>query len=104
MVGQERLIVGDLVLAEVVAGARDEPHAAMIEGELRRFTVVSMLNDRIAVQAAKNHRALRAVGITVRGTIDLLIGTFCIESGHELPHDDWDFEPMQAHLGLKTLP
>ena len=104
MVGQEPLIVGDLVLAEVLAGARDDSHAATIERELRRFTVLSMLNDHLAVQAAKNHRVLRAVGITMRGTIDLLIGTFCIESGHELLHDDRDFDPMQAHLGLKTLP
>jgi predicted nucleic acid-binding protein len=40
----------------------------------------------------------------VRKTIDLLIGTSCIESGHELLHGDRDFAPMQAQLGLKTLP
>ena len=30
----------------------------------------------------------------MRKTIDLLIGTFCIEAGHALLHDDLDFEPM----------
>jgi predicted nucleic acid-binding protein len=101
--GREMLLVGDLVLAEVLAGARDDAHAAAIERELRRVAVVAMLDDRLAVLAAKNHRNLRAIGITVRKSIDLLIGTFCIEAGHELLHDDRDFEPMHAHLGLKTL-
>ena len=78
--GQEPLLVGDLVLAEVLQGARDDTHAAIMERELRRFAVISITNDRIAVIAARNHRKLRAVGITVRKTIDLLIGTFCIEA------------------------
>jgi predicted nucleic acid-binding protein len=69
--GREMLLVGDLVLAEVLAGARNDAHAATIERELRGFAVVSMLNDRLAVRAAKNHRTLRAMGFTVRKTIDL---------------------------------
>ena len=35
-------------------------------------------------------------------TIDLVIGTFCIECGHLLLHDDRDFEPMVRFLGLRT--
>jgi predicted nucleic acid-binding protein len=101
--GQEPLLVGDLVMAEVLQAARDDTHAAIIERELRRFAVISITNDRLAVIAARNHRKLRAVGITVRKTIDLLIGTFCIEAGHALLHDDRDFEPMVAHLGLQAV-
>ena len=42
----------------------------------------------MAIQAAVNYRTLRALGITVRKTIDLLIGTFCIENGLPLLHAD----------------
>jgi predicted nucleic acid-binding protein len=62
-----------------------------------------MLDERIAVQAAHNYRVLRRKGITIRKTADLIIGTFCIEQGHTLLHDDRDFDPMHAHLGLQVL-
>jgi predicted nucleic acid-binding protein len=39
----------------------------------------------------------------VRKTADLVIGTFCIERGHALLHDDRDFLPMTVHLGLRTV-
>jgi predicted nucleic acid-binding protein len=34
--------------------------------------------------------------------VDLIIGTFCIERGHALLHDDRDFEPMVRFLGLQA--
>ena len=59
-----------------------------------------MLDGRLASAAARNYRRLRALGITVRKTADIIIGTFCIERGHALLHDDRDFAPMETHLGL----
>jgi predicted nucleic acid-binding protein len=58
--GQEPLLVGDLVLAEVLQGARDEAHAVRIERNLRQFVVQSIVSDAIAVQAARNYRTMRA--------------------------------------------
>ena len=40
------------------------------------------------------------MGITIRKTIDIIIGTFCIERGCALLHDDRDFVAMEEHLGL----
>ncbi len=100
----DRILVGDLILLEVLRGARDEAHATRIERGLRRYPIAPMLGDAIAVQAARNYRLLRARGITVRKTIDLIIGTFCIVGGHALLHDDRDFDPMAVHLGLRTVP
>src|SRR5947209_17765803 len=85
------LLVGDLILLEVLQGARDEAHAARIERNLRRYPVAPMLDDAIAVQAARNYRLLRTRGVTVRKTVDMIIGTFCIVGGHALLHDDRDF-------------
>ncbi len=59
-----------------------------------------MLDEHLAVRAARHHRELRQRRATIRKTIDLIIGTFCLERGHSLLHDDHDFEPMATHLGL----
>jgi predicted nucleic acid-binding protein len=42
-------------------------------------------------------------GVTVRKTIDVLIGAYCIRHGHALLHADRDFDPMVQHLGLRIL-
>ena len=98
--GREPILVGDLILLEVLQGARDEAHAARIERGLRRFDVVPLLDADLAPRAARNYRKLRDLGITIRKTADIIIGTFCIERRHALLHDDRDFAPMEEHLGL----
>ncbi len=100
---QEPLLVGDLILLEILQGARDEAHAARIERGLRQYDIVSLLDADLAPRAARNYRTLRELGITVRKTADLIIGTFCIQHRHRLLHDDRDFAPMAQHLGLKVL-
>ena len=67
---------------------------------LRRFDIVVMGGDAIAVLPARNFRSLRRRGITIRKTIDLLIGTWCVENRAPLLHNDSDFRPMARHLGL----
>jgi predicted nucleic acid-binding protein len=100
LLGAEELIVGDLMLCEVLQGLRSEREAFEVEALLRRFTVVPMAGDTIAVTAARYFRSLRRRGITIRKTIDLLIGTWCIANGIPLLHNDGDFHPMARHLGL----
>lgn len=97
------ILLGDLILLEVLQGARDEQHATEVERELRAFRLERMLDDGIAVQTARNYRILRGRGIAVRKTIDLIIATFCIERGHSLLHDDRDFDAMAAHIGLSVV-
>ena len=101
--GQEPLLLGDLILLEVLQGARDGAHAARIEHGLRHYAIAPLLDADLAPLAARNYRKLRALGITVRKTADIVIGTFCIERRHALLHDDRDFAPMEEHLGLMTL-
>lgn len=99
----EEILVGDFILLEVLRGARDDIHSARLERELRRFDVEPLLDAHLAVKAAENYRRLRALGFTTRKSIDVIIGTFCIERGHVLLHDDRDFAPMEKHLELKVL-
>ena len=89
-------------MTEILQGFRSDRAAAEALDYLRAFTLVSMVGSMIAVRAAGNYRALRTHGITISKTIDLLIGTFCIENGYPLLHNDRDFQPMVEHLGLMT--
>ena len=96
------LLMGDLILCEVLQGFRIEAPARLVERSLSRFEAVSLIDLELAVKAAVNYRFLRRRGITIRKTIDLIIGTYCIERGHSLLHSDRDFEPMERLLGLQT--
>jgi predicted nucleic acid-binding protein len=104
VLGADEVIVGDLMLCEVLQGLGSERAAQEIEALLRRFEIVPMAGDAIAVAAARNLRSLRSRGITIRKTIDLLIGTWCIENRRPLLHNDSDFHPMARYLGLIELP
>ena len=103
ILGNEEVIVGDLMLWEVLQGLDGEREAREVEALLRRFEIVPMAGDAIAIAAARNFRSLRRRGVTVRKTIDLLIGTWCIENRRPLLHNDSDFRPMARHLGLVEL-
>ena len=98
------ICVGDVVLCEVLMGLASEREAERVERDLREFDVVSMVSDDLAVKAPKNFRQLRRHGVTIRKTIDLFIGTYCIEHRHILLHRDRDFDAMERHLGLTVLP
>ena len=103
LISAEELLVGDLILCEVLQGLRTDAEARLVEDALREFEVVSLLDAELAVKAAANYRFLRSQGFTVRRTIDLIIGTFCIEREHSLLHGDRDFTPMERFLGLRTI-
>ena len=103
LLGASEIIVGDLMLCEILQGLANDDAASAVERLLRQFDIVSMAGEAIAVAAARNYRSLRARGITIRKTIDLLIGTWCIENRRALLHNDRDFHPMARHLGLDEV-
>ena len=102
LLGRTRLAIGDLIVAEVLQGVRDEKEFNLVRKTLDAFTQVELVGYDIAVKAARNYRTLRGMGITVRKTIDSIIATRCIESGLTLLHSDRDFLPFVEYLGLKV--
>ena len=78
--GEEPILVGDLILLEVLQGVASESEAARVEAILRRFDVEPMLDPDLAVIAATHYRTLRSLGVTIRKTIDLVIGTHRVPS------------------------
>lgn len=99
----ELLAIGDLILAEVLQGFRQDKDYQTAQGLLTSLTLFEMLGIDMAMQSANNFRTLRQQGITVRKTIDVMIATFCIENGHKLLFSDRDFRPFVEHLGLQAV-
>jgi len=103
LLGHEPLAIGDLILTEVLHGFDSERDFNDARRMLASLMVVELGGQEIAIQAAKNFRALRRLGVTVRKTIDTVIATRCIESGYDLLHRDRDFEPFVTQLGLRVV-
>jgi hypothetical protein len=97
------ILIGDLILAEVLQGFREDADFEKARRALDKFTQVDMVNHRLALQSARNYRMLRRKGVTVRKTIDSFIATYCIENEHDLLHKDSDFDGYEIHLGLKVV-
>jgi predicted nucleic acid-binding protein len=95
--------IGDLILTEVLQGCATEAEFNRVKRVLLSLDVVELGGLDIALQAARNYRFLRGLGITVRKTIDVVIATYCIENGYLLLHNDRDFLPFVEHLGLTAL-
>jgi predicted nucleic acid-binding protein len=98
-----RLVIGDLIMAEVRQGFAAEADFRRAERIFAALEFRPMVGRETAIAAARNHRALRARGLTVRTTIETIIATFCIVEGHELLHCDRDFDPFELHLGLRVV-
>ena len=103
MLGHEPLAIGDLMLTEVLQGFRDERDFDQVKTLLTSLLIVELGGQEIAIQAARNFRALRKRGVTIRKTIDSVIATRCIESGFDLLHNDRDFDPFVTYLGLRVV-
>jgi predicted nucleic acid-binding protein len=98
-----RLLIGDIVLTEVLQGAKDEKDAGRLEAELRKLPIVAIVSELLAVKAARHYRIMRSFGFTMNKIADLVIGTYCIEHSHDLLHNDADFDPMEKFCGLRVL-
>jgi len=97
------ILVGDLILAEVLQGFRNDADFEQARRALVKFHQVQMVSPSLAVKSAQNFRLLRRKGVTVRKTIDSLIATWCIENGVPLLHRDSDFDGYETHLGLQVI-
>ena len=102
LLGNEPIATGDLILAEVLQGFVSNRDFNQARKLMTSLVIVDLVGQAIAIQSAKNFRVLRALGITVRKTIDTVIATRCVESGLSLLYSDRDFDPFVEHLGLRS--
>jgi hypothetical protein len=103
ILGKEIIVIGDYILVEVLQGFRNDKNYETAKNVLNSFPCFNICGEEIAIKSAENYRMLRKKGITIRKTIDIIIGTFCIENELLLLHNDKDFFPLEKHLGLKSV-
>ena len=103
LLGREPILTGDLIIAEVLQGFRSDADYRKAKAALNDLLYEPMVGREIALASARNYRKLRAEGVTVRKTIDMLIATFCLEKRHSLLHSDRDFDAIEEHLGLSVV-
>lgn len=103
LLGVEPLAVGDVILAEVLQGFRSDADYQTAKSLMSSLIIVEMLGEANAIQCAENYRALRKRGVTIRKTIDVFIGTYCIANRCPLLFQDKDFLPFVEHLGLLSV-
>ena len=102
LLGIEPIATGDLILTEVLQGFVSDRDFNQAKKLMTSLVIVDLAGQGIAIQAARNFRALRKLGVTVRKTIDTVIATRCIESKMPLLYSDRDFDPFVEHLGLRS--
>ena len=101
--GIEPIIIGDIILAEVLQGFQYEKDFKTAKKLLLECPIMDMIGQELAIKSAMNYRSLRRKGVTIRKTIDVIIGTFCIHNNFILLHNDRDFEPLEKYLKLKVM-
>jgi len=101
--GNTPIVIGDLILTEVLQGFQSDKDFKTARDLLLGIPFMPMGGREMALESAMNYRFLRRKGVTVRKTIDVIIGTFCISHQLILLHDDRDFDPMVTFLGLQII-
>jgi len=102
LLGAEPIATGDLILTEVLQGLVSDRDFNQAKRLLTSLVIVDLVGQAVALKAAENFRTLRALGVSVRKTIDTVIATRCIENGFLLLYSDRDFDPFVEHLGLRS--
>ena len=102
LIDDDEALIGDLILTEVLQGYKSDREFELARRWLEVVPLRRIGGRLLAVAAASNYRFLRAKGITVRKTIDVLIGTWCSVNQTPLLHSDRDFDPLEQHLGLQV--
>lgn len=99
----EQLATTGIVVLEILAGARDEHHAAELRRLLARCEFLSLEEPSDHEAAAALYRACRRAGTTIRRLPDCLIAAVAIRAGAVLLHQDADFDAIALHARLETV-
>jgi predicted nucleic acid-binding protein len=91
----------DVVVMEVLAGARDDADRDELRKMLYGCSFLMVDGPADYEQAAEIHRACRRGGESVRKLTDCLIAAVAIRNGVELLQCDADFEVIARHTALR---
>lgn len=95
----DELATTDVVIMEVLAGARDERERNVLERLLDRHPRVAVASDDYET-AASIYRTCRRHGHTPRSLLDCVVAAVAMRVGASVLHHDRDFDVMARHVGL----
>ena len=101
LIEDDQLATTDVVLMEVLAGARDDSHRDRLRALLARCQFVPIAGPRDYEDAADIYRACRRAGHTVRALTDCLIASAAMRAGFSVLHADRDFDAIARHVPLE---
>lgn len=101
---QERVGTTDVVVMELLSGARDRSHLTSLRRLLYRFELLPVGGLATYEQAAELHRTCRRRGETVRKLTDCLIAAVALRDDAAVLHVDRDFDVLARHTGLRVEP
>lgn len=103
-ISEQTILLGDIILVEILQGFDSDSDFKKAKKALDHLSCVQLGGKSLAIKAATNFRFLRSKGVTIRKTVDMLIGSWCIEHEIALLHNDKDFDQIAIHLPLKVYP
>lgn len=92
----------DVVVMEVLAGARDHAHEQQLRRLLGRCDHLPGGGLASFEAAAALYRTCRQSGETVRALTDCLIGAVALACRVPVLHDDRDFDVLARHAGIEA--
>ena len=94
----------EVVVMEVLAGARDEVHQMRLRRLLRRAELLAITGLDDYERAAELYRTCRRAGDTIRKLTDCLIAVVALRNGAAVLHNDRDFDAIARHAPLALAP
>ena len=99
----DRIVVNEVVLMELLRGARSETDAATLSATLNHLVQADPIMRDDWMVSARIYRTCRQSGLTIRSPMDCLIAAHAIRLGVSVLAIDRDFEaiasctPLQLH-------
>ena len=103
LLSSEIITIADLIYMEVLQGVSDKDQFNKTKKFLDKLNKVSISGFEMALKAAINYNTLRVNGFTIRKSIDVLIGTYCHETGCRLLHNDRDFNHFSECIKINFV-
>lgn len=98
------LCITEVVLMELLAGARNRRELEALSEQLRGFTMLRLDPLQGYEEAASLFRSARRQGITIRKMTDCLIAVPVMKAGASLLHADADFDRIAQVAPLRIEP
>jgi predicted nucleic acid-binding protein len=99
--GDAPMATTEVVVMEVLAGARDEVHHQRLRRLLRRCDLLALNGLDDYERAAEVYRTCRRAGETIRKLTDCLIAVVALRTDTPVLHQDADFTAIARQLPLR---